>query len=58
MSNFGRAARQSTSIRSALGWRPPSFLRANCSIPSFGIAEFAAIVQFPDANKNTNKLDG
>jgi hypothetical protein len=22
MSNFGRAARQSTSIRSALGWRP------------------------------------
>ena len=36
----------------------PSFLRAICSLPSFGIAEFAAIVQFPDANKNTNKLDG
>jgi hypothetical protein len=36
----------------------PSFLRAICSILSFGIAKFGAIVKFTDANKNTNKLDG
>jgi hypothetical protein len=36
----------------------PSFLRAICSIPSFGIAKFAVNVCSPDTNKNTNKTDG
>jgi hypothetical protein len=36
----------------------PSFLRAICSIPSFGIAEFAVNVCSSDTNKNTNKTDG
>ncbi len=36
----------------------PSFLRAICSIPSFGIAKFAGNVWFPDTNKNANKTDG
>jgi len=46
MSNFGRAARQSTSVRSALGWRPAPIALAGPSarFPSFGIAKFAAIV--------------
>ena len=29
-----------------------------CSIPSFGIAEFAVNVCSSDNNKNTNKMDG
>jgi hypothetical protein len=36
----------------------PSFLRAICSIPPFGIAKFAVNVCSPDTNKNTNKSDG
>src|SRR5450432_2456258 len=36
----------------------PSFLRAICSIPSFGIAKFAVNVCSSDTNKNTNKTDG
>ena len=36
----------------------PSFLRAICSIPSFGIAKFAVNVWSPDTNKNANKTDG
>jgi hypothetical protein len=36
----------------------PSFLRAICSIPSFGIAKFAVNVCSPDTNKNANKTDG
>jgi hypothetical protein len=36
----------------------PWFLRANCSIPPFGIAKFAVNVSSPDTNKNANKLDG
>jgi len=44
-SNFGRAARQSTSVLICLGLAlAPWFLRAIRSIPSFGIAKFAAIV--------------
>jgi hypothetical protein len=35
-----------------------SFVRAICSIPSFGIAEFAVNVCSFDTNKNTNKTDG
>ena len=35
----------------------PSFLRAICSIPSFGIAKFAVNVWSPDTNKNANKTD-
>jgi len=59
MSNFGRAARQSTFGQICFGVAPaPSLLRAICSIPSFGIAKFVAIVLISDANKNANKLDG
>ena len=36
----------------------PSFLRAICSIPSFGIAKFAVNIWSIDTNKNTNKTDG
>jgi hypothetical protein len=36
----------------------PSFLRAICSIPSFGIAKFAVNVCSLDTNKNANKTDG
>jgi hypothetical protein len=36
----------------------PSFLRTFCSIPSFGIAEFAANVRSSDTDKNTDKTDG
>ena len=36
----------------------PSFLRAICSIPSFGIAKFAGNVCPLDTNKNANKTDG
>jgi hypothetical protein len=36
----------------------PWFLRAICSIPSFGIAEFAVNVCSSDTNENTNKTDG
>ncbi len=36
----------------------PSFLRAICSIPLFGIAKVAANVCSPDTNKNANKPDG
>jgi hypothetical protein len=36
----------------------PSFLRAICSIPSFGISKFAGNVWFRDTNKNANKTDG
>ena len=36
----------------------PSFLRAICSIRSFGIAKFAATVWSPDTNKNANKMGG
>jgi hypothetical protein len=35
-----------------------SFLRAICSIPSFGIAKFAVNIWSPDINKNANKTDG
>jgi len=38
-------------------WRAPSFLRANCSISSFGITKFAVNVRSPDTNKNANKAD-
>jgi len=48
LSNFGRAARQSTSVLICLGLaHTPSFLRATCSIPSFGIAKFAVNVCSP-----------
>jgi hypothetical protein len=33
----------------------PSFLRAICSIPSFGKAKFAVDIWSPDTNKNANK---
>ena len=36
----------------------PSFLRAICSIASFGIAKVVVNVCSPDTNKNANKLDG
>ena len=36
----------------------PSFLRAICSISSFGIAECAVNTFVPDTNKNANKRDG
>jgi hypothetical protein len=36
----------------------PWFLRAICSIPSFGIAEFAVNVCSSDTNENTNKTGG
>jgi hypothetical protein len=36
----------------------PSFLRAICSIRSFGIAKFSVNVCSPDINKNANKTDG
>ncbi len=56
---FGRAARQSTSVLICLGLaHAPSFLRAICSIPSFGTAKVAVNVCSPDTNKNTNKSDG
>ena len=35
----------------------PSFLRAICSIPSFGNSEIRRERLFPDTNKNTNKTD-
>jgi hypothetical protein len=51
LSNFGRAARQSTSVLICLGLaHAPSFLRAICSIPSFGIAKVAANVCSPYTN--------
>jgi hypothetical protein len=34
----------------------PSFLRAICSIPSFGIAKFAVNIWSPDTNKMQNGL--
>jgi len=36
----------------------PLFLRAICSIPSFGIAKFAVNVCSLDTSKNANKMDG
>ena len=36
----------------------PLFLRAICSIPSFGIAKFAVNVCSLDTSKNANKTDG
>ena len=36
----------------------PSFLRAICSIPSFGNSEIRRERLLPDTNKNTNKTDG
>jgi hypothetical protein len=57
LSNFGRAARQSTSVLICLGLaHAPSFLRAICSIPSFGIAKFAVNVCSPDANTIPTKM--
>jgi hypothetical protein len=54
MSNFGRvAAVEIGQIRFGLA-AAPSFLRAICSIPSFGIAKFAAL---GDTSKNTSKVD-
>src|SRR6266481_1240999 len=48
LSNFGRVARQSTSVLICLGLaHAPSFL-AICSIPSFGIAKVAANVCSPE----------
>jgi hypothetical protein len=56
--NFGRAARQSTWVLISLGLpHAPSFLRAICSIPSFGIAKVAANVCSPEipAKMPTNR---
>jgi hypothetical protein len=50
-SNFGRAARLSTSV-------PICFGVGACAIPSFGISKFAVNVWFRDTNKNANKTDG
>jgi len=56
--NFGRAARQSTSVLISLP-HAPSFLRAICSIPLFGIAKVAAnVLSSRDTNKNANKPKG
>ena len=45
MSNFGRAARRPTSIRSGLGWCPRHrSCVTSARFPSSGIAKFAAIV--------------
>src|SRR5260370_6897247 len=57
LSNFGRAARQSTSVLICLGLaHAPSFLRAICSIPSFGIAKVAVNVCSPDTNTIPTKI--
>jgi hypothetical protein len=50
-----RRSSGSRRVRVALA---PWFLRAICSIPSFGISKFAANVWFRDTNKNANKTDG
>ena len=55
MSNFGRAAAVEISqICCGLAPTAPPFLRAICSIPSFGIAKFAAL---GNTSKNTSKVD-
>src|SRR5258708_13187584 len=57
LSNFGRAARQSTSVLICLGLaHAPSFLRAICSIASFRIAKFAVNVCSPYTNTIPTKM--
>jgi len=56
--NFGRAARQSTSVLISLGLpHAPSFLRASAQFPPFTIAKFAVNVCSPDT-KNISKSVG
>ena len=56
--NFGRTARQSTSVLISLGLpHAPSFLRASAQFPPFTIAKFAVNVCSPDT-KNISKSVG
>ena len=58
MSNFGRAAAVEISqICCGLAPTAPPFSRAICSIPSFGIAKFAAARSAWRYQQNTSKVD-
>jgi hypothetical protein len=59
LSNFGRAARQSTSALIYLDWRSRHrSCGPSAQFPRSGIAKFAVNIWSPDTNKNTNKTDG